>query len=81
MKKLSNSIGLAFVVGRLVVKDEIDEDATVYVVWEVNTETTSVKLVELDRPQDGESHLVNILEENVYVLEPIEVLERVTEWK
>ena len=67
-------------VGRLAVKDSEDEDSIVYVVWEIGEQGRDVRLVELDRPQDGENHFVNLDEELVYLLEPIEVLERVTQW-
>jgi hypothetical protein len=68
-------------VGMLAVKDNEDEDATVYVVWEVNEKADLVRLVELDRPVDGENHFVDLNVENVYLLEPIEIVERVRQWK
>lgn len=67
--------------GRLAVKNNEDENTTVYVISEVNEKSGLVRLIELDRPVDGENHWVDLNVENVYVLEPIEVLERVTEWK
>lgn len=65
--------------GRLAVKEKND-DSTVYVVWEVDEEENRVKLVELDRAYDGEPHFVDLEEEEVYLLEPLEVVERVKEW-
>lgn len=67
--------------GRLAVKDKEDEDSTVYVVWEVNEDDNTVFLVELDRPQDGDSRRVNLNDEKVYLLNPLEVVERVIQWK
>jgi hypothetical protein len=64
-------------VGMLAVKDNEDEDAIVYVVWEVKEKAGLVRLVELDRPMDGENHFVDLNVENVYLLEPLEVVERV----
>jgi hypothetical protein len=68
-------------VGMLAINDDSDENATVYVVWEVKEEARLVRLVELDRPSDGENHLVDLNVENVYLLEPKEVITRVRPWK
>jgi hypothetical protein len=68
-------------IGRLAVKNSLDEDATVYVVWDVNEKSGLVRLVELDRPADGENHLVDYNIETIYLLEPLDVLERVIEFK
>lgn len=67
-------------VGRLAVLEEND-DGKVYVVWEVNQYNDTVLLVELDRPNAGETLKLNLEEKEVYLLNPLEVVERVTEWK
>lgn len=67
--------------GRLAVMDRDNENSTVYVLFEVNEKAKTVRLVELDRPNDGENFLVNLEMDIVYLLDPLEVLERVKEWK
>lgn len=64
--------------GRLAV---LEEDGTVYVVWRFEKNAQIVALVELDRPQDGQMLLLDFQKQDVYMLDPIEVIERVTEWK
>ncbi|MCK2000514.1 hypothetical protein MZM54_03785 [[Brevibacterium] frigoritolerans] len=64
--------------GRLVV---LEEDGKVYVVWRFEKNAQIVALVELDRPQDGQMLLLDFQKQDVYMLDPIEVIERVTEWK
>ncbi|PLS19007.1 hypothetical protein CVD28_00980 [Bacillus sp. M6-12] len=66
--------------GRLAVLEN-SEESTIYVIWEVNQEKKSVMLVELDRPQDGDTKHFHLKDDNVYILEPIEVVERVTTWE
>lgn len=68
-------------VGKLAVLDNVDEDSTVFVVSEVNVERNMAGLCELDSPSDSEYRILNFNEVPVYVLEPIDVLERVVEWK
>lgn len=66
---------------RLAVLDNNNEEATVFVINDVNVEDNTVLLVELDRPADGKTARKNINKESIYLLEPLEVVERVTTWK
>jgi len=50
----------------------------VYVVWDVSA--PDVSLVELDRPHDVIMMEFSLEDKLVYLLEPLEVLENVTEW-
>jgi len=68
--------GVVNMVGRLAL---IKNDNTVFVVWDYNEKDDIVELVELDRPQDGK-HLY-LKSNEIHLLEPIEIIERVTEWK
>ncbi|WP_080845656.1 hypothetical protein [Cytobacillus gottheilii] len=67
--------------GRLAVKESKNEDCIVYVVWEIDEQNNSVRLVELDNPLDGDKDFVDLNVVNVYLLDPLEVIERVIELK
>lgn len=59
---------------------KIQNSETIYVIWEVNEIGRKVHLVELDRPQDGDMIVTGLYSKSIYVLEPLEVIENVTEW-
>ena len=81
MKELKYFLCTSEQVGKLAVLDDEDEDGTVFVISEVNSQQNAVGLCELDSPSDGEYRIIKYNEVPVYVLEPIDVLERVVEWK
>lgn len=78
---LKNDEFIQYQIGKLAVLDHKDEDCTVYVLWSYDDEKNEVLLVEIDRPADGKHLTFNVADSHIYLLEPIDVVERVTEWK
>lgn len=64
------------VIGRLAT---VQNKETVYVVWNYYDTSNLYLLLELDRPNDGEHLVLN--SEGFHLLEPLEIVERVMEWK
>jgi hypothetical protein len=69
-KKYTNNI-----IGRLAT---LKHFSTIYVVWNYYESSGLYLLLELDSPQDGEQLLLK--EDEFHLLEPLEVVEYVTEW-
>ena len=63
-------------VGRLAT---VGNDDTVFVIWSYDEENDIVELVELDRPLDGK--YLHLKSNEIHLLGPREVIERVTEWR
>jgi hypothetical protein len=68
-------------IGHLVVLDKKDKENTVYVIFDIDEINKKVFIVELDRPLDGNNKWLNIETDDVYLLSPKDVVERVQEWK
>ena len=63
-------------VGRLAT---VGNDDTVIVIWSYDAENDIVELIELDRPVDGK--YLHLKSNEIHLLRPREVIERVTEWR
>jgi hypothetical protein len=63
-------------IGRLVT---VEGKEVVYVVWNYYDADDLVLLFELDRPNDGEQLVLK--RDEIHLLEPLEIVERITEWK
>jgi hypothetical protein len=63
-------------IGRLAVLKHVE---SVYVVWNYYESSDLYLLVELDRPSDGEQAVVK--ENEFRLLKPLEIVERVIQWK
>ena len=57
---------------------ENDIKSKIYIVWDVNEKEEVATLVELDLSENEPMLKRNLKKEDVYILEPHEVLERVT---
>lgn len=55
-----------------------DRDGTVFVTYNFNDETNEIYIVELDSPNDGVNMWIQL--DEIHLLSPSEVIERVTEW-
>lgn len=65
-------------IGQLAVLEQTEE-SPVYVVSDITEDEKEVTLVQLDRPQDSIVTL-KMNDCSIYLLEPVEVIERVHEW-
>jgi len=57
----------------------VQNSQTIYVIWTIKDDV--VTLVELDRPHDGKNLNLDLQKDDIYILEPIDVVERVAEYK
>lgn len=81
MNQLKRVVNPDEYIGKLAVLEKNEEDSKVYVVWEADKKENTLKLIELDRPMDGDIIHLQLDYESIYLLNPIDIVERVNQWK